>query len=577
MAWWDDARIEATVTRNYVCSHLKAREVEQLDSTPGFGDGLTNDTYWEWIEQKARRIFLILVDLEMTEQIFGMIDNSWDDTDLPINPEQVERLTPRFSKDDSLRRLFYFRQFHYILKPLRKGTHINYHDMDIVPIEVPGARQKLLPTQSADKVMLPNEPGRIFCRRHIRLGPEHGLSSEDFQDEIESIRTIENDHLVSYWASYIHRSQGYVLFTPVGALSLKSFLASTPASVKSLEKQLRRYLIMDWIHCLVDTLAFLHSKGLSHGNIRPSTILITEDNHIFYSGFTKLGSELLTGSAEKTSFDQESYVYAAPEQGSRPSTSSKDGRSRQNGLQSPKQPASDYVFSISRRESGVRSPTIATAPATSPYLNAQAADIFSLGCVILELVGFLVKRSSRSFAAHRSAKHKTPGRGGAPPDASFHRNLGQVETWMAELAEDAVSQRKKKDGDIFLSGVPPVLQMVERMLAAHPAERPTAHEVQMRMYDVLTGTCGVAEPHCVHQYSSWGFNFEGPHHHHHQQVASSPDAMSVAGWSSASSHRSSEHSRAGRASNMSGGTDSSQGGGRARGTWRSSMYMGVAG
>ncbi|KAJ8129898.1 hypothetical protein O1611_g3732 [Lasiodiplodia mahajangana] len=81
--WWDTSLIETTVTRQFVCSHLIPEEVERLDQPLGFGDGLTDGTYWEWIE-KAKRIFLILADLGIPDQIFGIIDDSWDDNDLPI-------------------------------------------------------------------------------------------------------------------------------------------------------------------------------------------------------------------------------------------------------------------------------------------------------------------------------------------------------------------------------------------------------------------------------------------------------------------------------------------------------------
>src|SRR3954466_16280184 len=75
--WWDEKRIEATVTRQFVLSHLLPDEQLRLDLPLGFGGGLTDDTYMDWIHQKAKRIFLILVDLGVPDQIFGVIDDSW--------------------------------------------------------------------------------------------------------------------------------------------------------------------------------------------------------------------------------------------------------------------------------------------------------------------------------------------------------------------------------------------------------------------------------------------------------------------------------------------------------------------
>lgn len=84
------------------------------------------------------------------------------------------------------------------------------------------------------------------------------------------------------------------------------------------------------------------------------------------------------------------------------------------------------------------------------------------------------------------------------PDSSFHKNLGQVESWMGQLAGEA----KKKDDRLF-RGVAPMLHLVERMLSAHPHERPAARDVQTRMYEILHDECGIEEPHCVHQYERW--------------------------------------------------------------------------
>lgn len=153
-------------------------------------------------------------------------------------------------------------------------------------------------------------------------------------------------------------------------------------------------------------------------------------------------------------------------------------------------------------------------------MDLQAADIFSAGCVILELLGAgLLKRSSSSFASHRGARHKNAGRGGAVLDSSFHKNLGQVETWMGSLARDAdkkAAKEKKagggggggganKDaGARLYRGVTPILHVVERMLSPHPPSRPSALEVQRAIYQILIEVSGLPGTHCppTHQHDA---------------------------------------------------------------------------
>ncbi|KAK7977473.1 hypothetical protein PG996_003528 [Apiospora saccharicola] len=499
--WWDTTQIEATVTRQFVCSKLLSDEIQKLDWPLGFGDGLTDGTYWEWIREKAPRIFLILVDLGVPDQIFGIVDDSWDDDDLPIGLEQIERLALTATRNGKVDRRFYYRQFHYLIRTLEKGEHAVYSDDEIIPLEIVDRRPVagLSQNHSVDKVELPNFPGKVFSRRRIPVGTAQGmLSGTDFLREINCTKNIQNDHLVSYFSSYTHQNFGYVLFTPASDYNLKTILGALPAPLKALSKQDRRVHVMNWIHCLVDTLCYLHSRGWAHGQIKPSTVLFNTKHDVFFTDLSRLSAETLANSSDKAAFDRESYIYAAPEQWFRPSTVAMNTPRRPTLNSPPSTSPSDHTFSIPRHGSEPSNNLTPASHTPTPNLNPQAADIFSLGCVILELLGLQVKRQTRSFAAHRAAKHKMPGRGGAVPDSSFHKNLGQVESWMAGLAKDA-----SKKSDAIFRGVAPMCKVVARMLSVAPHDRPTAQEVEQETYKVLRES-GISEPHCVHQYGSGG-------------------------------------------------------------------------
>ncbi|KAI1179743.1 kinase-like domain-containing protein [Nemania sp. FL0916] len=510
--WWDAALIETTVTRQFVCSQLIPEEVERLDLPLGFGDGLTDGTYWEWIE-KAKRIFLILTDLGIPDQIFGIIDDSWDDSDLPIALDQVGRLALTPVKDDRFAKKFYTRQFHYLVNYIDKGKHITYDDDSLVPVVV-DRRPGLAAGNSIDRIGLPNKPGETFSRRRFSIGTTPGaMSMESFMSEVNGAKSLQGDHLAAYYGSYEYQGSAYVIFTHANDFNLKSLLATTPGPLKSLAKQDRRRMVMNWIHCLTDTLCYVHRKGRSHGNIKPSTILFTTDHYIFYTSTSRLGAEASSMSAsEKSVFDRESYDFAAPEQWYRPSANA-HRRNIMVQRSSASSSSDNTTFSISRGGSEMGPNAALHTP--NPLLDPQAADVFSLGCVILELISLLMKRTTRAFASHRAAKHKLAGRGGAVLDASFHKNPGQVESWMTGLAKDAA----KKD-DVVFKGIAPMLHVVARMLSALPQERPTALDVEQAMYQILTEKCQIAEPHCVHQYGGLipglGNLHLHSHHSHHQ-------------------------------------------------------------
>ncbi|KUJ15273.1 kinase-like protein [Mollisia scopiformis] len=534
--WWDEERIEATVNRQFVLAKLRPDEQARLDQPLGFGDGLTDDTYMEWIETKAKRIFLILVDLGVPDQIFGVIDDSWDDDDLPVPLDQVERLQLTYDRDEKLERKFFQRQFIYLLRNIQRGEHVSYNDEEVVPLESAEKRPVSvtgLTVGNVDRVHLPGRPDDIFIRRRIPLGVTPGrLPQEEFLSGIEAMKSIEHDHLMSLWASYSYQGCGFLLLTPVNDSSLKSFLAVTPQSVKILAKQDRRILLLNWMHCLADAVSFLHGQGVAHRSIRPSNVMLDLDNHIFLGDSGIFPTANLSG--EKQGFDKEVYDYAAPEQTPRPPPAPVVSLpvSRPSTARRATAPSTGTTFAVTSHATHT---SYSTFPDTaSIYTNStgsgssnsppkhgfsgskhdpQKSDIFSLGAMFLEILTFFLKRTSRNFASHRAAKNKTPGRGGGLPDSSFHKNLGQVESWIATLKKDS----SKKEDKVF-RGVTKILELTERMMKADPEERPLATEVEDILYNIMNEQCGLGQTsdksssiHCENrnvETNEWNFGFD---------------------------------------------------------------------
>jgi len=542
--WWDEDRIEATVTRHFVLSKLRPDEQVRLDEPLGFGGGLTDDTYMEWIEQKAKRIFLILVDLGVPDQIFGVIDDSWDDDDLPVPLDQVERLQLTYDKDEKLEKRFFHRQFVYLLRNVQRGELVYYDDEEVVPLELAekrpvGAVAGLVPSNN-DKVHLPGKPDDLLLRRRILLGTTAGrMPQEEFLSGVEAMKALEHRHLTCLWGSYIQGDSGYLLLTPVNDSTLKSFLAIMPQSIKILPKQDRRVLLLNWLHCLADGLSTLHTQGISHRNIKPSNVMLDVDNHIFLGDSGFFPTTNLHG--EKKGFDKEMYDYSAPEAAprmpapppislpvSRPTTSRRPTgpstgtivSSSARSFYSSNDSSSTHTSSTDSQGHSHSHSHSQSPPKSShghKHHDPQKADVFSLGCIFLEILTFFLKRASRNFAAHRAAKNKTPGRGGGLPDSSFHMNLGQVESWMNTLIKDA----SKKEDKVF-RGVSHIVGLVDKMISPNPDERPSAKEVQEKMHNILAQICGLGgvrsengegEPriHCEPRkldQTEWNFGFD---------------------------------------------------------------------
>ena len=514
--WWDDERIEATVNRQFVTAKLRSDEQDKLDEVVRFGDGLTDDTYMEWIKQKAKKIFLILNDLGVPDQIFGVIDDSWDDDDLPIPLEQVERLQLTYDKDEKIEKKFFQRQFYYLLKFIQHGEHMSYDDMELIPLELAESRSTTTLLRSSqhvtDKVHLPGKPDDMFIRRRVQLGSESGqVPKEDFLSCVEALKAVQHEHCTNLSASYTHNGNGYLLLTPAEETNLKMVLGAIPLSIKILPKQDRRALLMNWLHCLAEGLAHLHGTGLAHASVTPSNILLDVEHNVFFSP-SKLCSHLTTG-AEKRKVADEIYEYSAPEAARQPSKppSSNTNLERRPSLATSVARRSLTLFITTTSSSSssnstssnpspippISNPSISRNNSTRFPLNSYPtsaydplkSDIFSLATIYLEILTLLLKRTTRSFSSHRSAYSKTLN---GSSETAFHATVPALQTWMAMLAKDAA----KKDDPLF-RGVEEILELVGRMLSLEPEERPAATVVRDQIGRILRQRCGLeGKLHC---------------------------------------------------------------------------------
>ena len=107
--WWTEERINEKVTTEFITSRLRPNERQWLSRPVGFGD-LTDDTYMDWILEKARRLFLVLAEVGEAEKIFTVVENSWDDDDLPLPMEDIEKLSLSNKRDNQVNIRFYHTQ-----------------------------------------------------------------------------------------------------------------------------------------------------------------------------------------------------------------------------------------------------------------------------------------------------------------------------------------------------------------------------------------------------------------------------------------------------------------------------------
>ncbi|KAJ4350003.1 uncharacterized protein N0V89_008624 [Didymosphaeria variabile] len=549
--WWTEERIDEKVDEDYVNSRLQPKEREWLSRPVGFGD-LTDDTYLEWILEKARRLFLILVEIGEADRIFAVVEKSWDDDDLPLSMEDIEQLALTNRRDDQANVRFYQTQFSFLLRVLGPGVHVDYASNEQIPLEFVMGLPPAVALQPWSRVHLPKKPHEVYVRRKFALGNAESTFAfeEDYIMDVESAQMVEHEHIAPVWASYTSKGFGYTLTNFVGQHTLKTFIDHRePPQYKRLAKPERRQLVLNWMLCLSDAVATLHRNGYCHSAIRPSNIIIDEHNKIAFSDIASLS----TFTRDKKPDPMDAYIYGAAETqnaaasiepdavapppivGTRrkPSIASKSSSgssnssgSRQKLTKSPTNEFSGFNFGFRRMS---KQPV--QQRQRSRVHETEQADVFSLGCVFVEMVTFMLKKKPNDFVKHRSTKQKEKVNNGGKnsrTDSSYHANMDKIESWM-RILEDSASANEHEE---FVA-IPHILILVRTMLSRNAHMRPSARAVHSQLTDILLEYTTMPDIHC------------GAHKHETRPAASSR-SVSDGGWTNSN-----------RASSISGSSISS--------------------
>ena len=509
MTAWSSEKISATINQTYIEKELGSKKHQDtLHSVLAFGDSLTDDTYLDWIVERSPRFFLILNDIGVPDKIFEIIDRSFDDDDLPLSQDALWELNLFGTTSETLDKKFYRHQFYFLIKELEPGGHVDYGSSEVVPVE-PSLRKPAIASSArfTDRVFTRD---RLYTRKKIPASSDHGIDRIRFMMHLKNIAAIQHRHLVTVWATYAQDDFNFVLLTPSPDITLKHILEENDPGkqFKCLEKHERRLILLTWIHCLTSGLAYLHSKGFTHKAIRPSTISIDRDNTIYLNDYNAL--KVLDVDESPNFYRGEMYDHAPPENWLRkpclhettPLKTVLPGGGR-TSRRLPKAPSShsdsrcasltgaldssSYAASRSHSSSGSSSNprprnaliTTFAPPDTTPTSLPNKhfpADIFSLTTVLLTILSRLLGHSPKSFASHRSRLNRQAGRGNAPPDASFHKNLQQVEKWMGTLEKEA-GQKEKKDMRLW-GAVTEIVKICRGGMQKEPQARVSAKELE---------------------------------------------------------------------------------------------------
>jgi serine/threonine protein kinase len=190
----------------------------------------------------------------------------------------------------------------------------------------------------------------------IRMDDEVRILRE-IQKEVKVIQTLSHKHIIHLITSYRYLNQFSIVMQPVADCNLQTFLQDPSRTGLSVDPIRRLELLKRWPGCLLRAIHYIYSQGVRHTDIKPANLLVHGDD-IVIADFG-IAKEVL-------------------ERGSTGSTGTPGPRTRMY-----RSPEATVIYQARR---------------------GRSEDIFSLGCVFLEIATVLFGVPLTSFTQFRVSK-----------------------------------------------------------------------------------------------------------------------------------------------------------------------------
>ncbi|KAI9867430.1 MAG: hypothetical protein M1813_008988 [Trichoglossum hirsutum] len=307
------------------------------------------------------------------------------------------------------------------------GQHVEFEPNDLVPLEI------LYPLGFS----LTAKVEKVRCRRILlarkSMKCNRRLKLSEAINEVEHLQKLRHAHIIQLIGSYVQGKTFAILLYPVADCNLSTFMEDITQALTARSMNVRDYLAIlsleRFFRCLLHALRFIHDNTIKHMDIKPANILVKEHQR----------------------YDYGYQVYIAD-----------FGISR-----------SFSQFDHSQTDSDTAKSPIYCAPEVHQGAKrGRSADIFSTGCVFLDMYTVLCRRGVDEFSDYRRQDGE---------DASFHSNLPRVSEWAAMCRElrpylDPMGQGKGDKPTLAQKGDHIIIAILS-MVDSNPEERPKAREL----------------------------------------------------------------------------------------------------
>lgn len=243
------------------------------------------------------------------------------------------------------------------------------------------------------------------CFAIKQIPKQHSLV-KSFKNECRNLEKSEkrrHSHIVNFHASFTDEENFGFIMSPVADSTLKDLLEKSRES-SSIIPQGERASLFEAYGCLLDAIRHLHDKlKMRHCDLKPSNILWCRRDDHFHVRLCDLGISYAWDSPQDESTDQ-----------------------NQRGTKKYKAPE------VHKSQKGIEGTT-----------HNRLVDIFSLGCIFLEMHAILTSRTLDQMARDITDNEKR-----FHDDWTYAQSLTRIRKWLGDLAQD--SDENNKD---FIVGV----------------------------------------------------------------------------------------------------------------------------
>jgi serine/threonine protein kinase len=266
---------------------------------------------------------------------------------------------------------------------------------------------------------------QIYCNRRMKIA--------EVKRELDILKKLSHKHVVTLLGSYTQNNILGLLLHPVAVCDLRVLLDELDENQKlawaecseDFKKLMDRLGFQDVFKmreglarvygCLANAIQYLHNNDIRHKDIKPQNILLDRNDGLYITDFGLSRDTADASSSVTNGSERGTYKYCAPE-----------------------------VAMLEPR--------------------GRAADIYSLGCVFLEINTVYRRLSLGAFEKFRT-EHD---------DRSYQNSPQKLQEWMSKLRQIRI--------DNVDCGIFDIIDIIEKMVSPIEKDRPAIRDVCSSLY-----------------------------------------------------------------------------------------------